>query len=124
MLFRSKVGGGNAWAVGRAIDADLDRLNLPPGSVLLDTFEGNPIVLNSSNPSQFVITSDRDFQAVVDDPAAFRVQYVLVPPPTGLGGLDSINRAHPGFFENGAGMATLVREYGPASVWRLYRINP
>lgn len=113
----------------RRIAADLDAMNLPPGSVLLDDFLGFGIPLDSRNPRQFVITSDRDFQTVLSDPAAAGVTYVLVPEPASLGLLDAINRRYPTLYANGAEMATLVRQYAnqgdrlPA-YWRLYRLRP
>ena len=39
------------------------------GTVLVDDFLGFVIVMSSSNTEQFVITSDRDFQQVLADPA-------------------------------------------------------
>ena len=114
------------FATERRIAADLDAMHLPPGSVLVDDFLGFAVPLNSRNPRQFVITSDRDFQAVLRDPAAAGVTYVLVPEPSGLGRLDAVNRRYPDLYAGGAGEATLVRTYSnrsdrsPAS-WRLYR---
>jgi hypothetical protein len=113
----------------RRIAADLDAMRLPPGSVLLDDFLGFAVPLNSRNPRQFVITSDRDFRSVVEDPAAAGVAYVLVPEPAGLGLLDAVNRQYPSLYADGSGMATLVRQYrntgdGPTALWRLYRLRP
>jgi hypothetical protein len=113
----------------RRIAADLDAMHLPPGSVLVDDFLGFAVPLNSHNPRQFVITSDRDFQAVLSDPADAGVLYVLVPERSGLGLLDAVNRRYPDLFATGAGMATLVREYANPGRqqpprWRLYRLHP
>ena len=111
----------------RQIAADLDARALPPGSVLLDDFLGFPIPLNSGNPKQFVITSDRDFKAVLADPAASGIEYVLVPSPTDLGRLDAVNRQYPALYAGGMANASLVQEYldlGGFSTWRLYHLNP
>jgi hypothetical protein len=113
-----------AWfGTDRRIAADLDAMDLPPGSVLVDDFDGFPVPLNSRNPRQFVITSDRDFQTVLSDPAAAGVVYVLVPAQASR---DAINRRYPTLYANGAGMATLVREYASRNGgnWRLYRLHP
>jgi putative flippase GtrA len=100
----------------------LDGLNLPPGSVLVDTFLGFPIVANSENQTQFVITSDRDFRSTLSDPAGAGVKYLLVPDPRGAAGrLDAINRFYPGIYDTGAGIATLVSQFGEG--WRLYEVN-
>jgi hypothetical protein len=113
----------------RRIAADLDALQLTPGSVLVDDFLGFAVPLNSRNPRQFTITSDRDFQAVLADPGAAGVRYVLVPEPSNLGLLDAVNRRYPKLYANGGGMATLVREYAnqsdvPPAHWRLYELLP
>jgi hypothetical protein len=121
------LGGHQRWAAERRIAVDLDRLHLPSGVVLVDDFLGFPIVATSSNPKQFVITSDRDFQSVLTDPRGTGVQYVLVPQPSYFGNLDAVNRQYAEFFANGGGFASLVREYPKQgyydTTWRLYRIN-
>jgi hypothetical protein len=118
---------GLDWPTERRIASDLDQLNLPAGSVLVDDFMGFSIVVSSNRPTQFVITSDRDFQSVLANPNGTDVRYILVPKPGGLGSLDAVNRQYPNFYETGSGIATLVREYPAAGVndttWRLYRLT-
>jgi hypothetical protein len=121
-------GGGQiaAYVEGAQIAADLDARDLPAGSVLLDTVAGFPVVLESRNPAQFVITSDRDFELALAVPAAFGVRYILVPRPQGIGTLDASNRRWPGLFETGAGIGQLVRVFPvmPEGVeWRLYAVH-
>ena len=115
-----------SWSTERQIAADLDALHLKRGSVLLDDFLGFPIVVSSNDPSQFVITSDRDFRSVLADPKGTGIRYILVPKPIGMGELDAINRQYPDMFETGAGFAQLVSEYESKGVndetWRLYGI--
>jgi hypothetical protein len=111
----------------REVARYVDALHAPRGSVLLDDFIGFAIVLGSQHPDQFVITSDRDFQAALADPAASGIQYVLVPPPDApLSRLDAINRAYPTMYQSGAGIAQLVQLFQDVSDygydWRLYRI--
>lgn len=99
----------------------LDSLDLPRGSVLIDVARGYPVVLQSRKPSQFVITPDRDFRAVVADPAAFGVRYILV--TVGGAQLDAIGKTYPGIYDDGAGVARLEREFGDpgeTAGWRLY----
>lgn len=113
----------------RDIASDLDAMELPPGTVLVDDFLGFAVPLNSQNPRQFAMTSDRDFQAVLADPQAAGVRYVLVPEPANLGLLDAVNRQYPKLYANGGGMATLVKEYAnqsdvPPAHWRLYELLP
>lgn len=114
------------WESGRDVAAYIDGMGLDEGSVLLDVFLGFPIVLHTEDPRQFVITPDRDFPAVLQDPDTFGVEYLLVPPPdVELGELDAVNRAFPGVYEDGGGIAELVTEFdSPVENfhWRLYRL--
>lgn len=108
----------------RSIAADLDRLNLPDGSVLTDTAYAYSVVLASERPRQFVITSDLDFVGAVADPTGHHVQYLLVP-GRNLGPADALRRHWPSLYDNGAGLSTLVRTYRGAFFgdWRLYQVN-
>lgn len=105
----------------------LDFLHLGRGAVLIDDFLGFMIVMSSSNTEQYVITSDRDFQQVLADPAVNGVRYFLVPSDQALGKLDAINHAYPGAYANGGGLGTLVKEFDDVSDsgtnWRLYRVS-
>jgi hypothetical protein len=110
----------------RQIAADLDAMRLPRGTVLVDDFLGFGMPLSSRNPGQFAITSDRDFQSILADPAGSGIRFVLVPDPVEQGRLDAVNRRYPSLYANGAGMATLVREYPNAADrvdWRLYALS-
>jgi hypothetical protein len=64
--------------VNRQVAADLDAMALPEGAVLTDAAYAFGIVLASDHPKQFVITPDRDFAAVLGDPAANGVRYLLL----------------------------------------------
>jgi hypothetical protein len=105
----------------------IDSLHLGRGTVLVDDFLGFDIVMSSSNTQQYVITSDRDFQQVLADPADNGVRYFLVPSEQALGKLDAINRAYPGAYANGGGIGTLVKQFNSvsddATNWRLYRVS-
>jgi 4-amino-4-deoxy-L-arabinose transferase-like glycosyltransferase len=113
------------WNADRAAARYLDSLHLPPGSVLLDTAFSAGIVLYSKRPAQFVITSDRDFDAAIADPAAAHVRYLLTVPPDNLGRLEALNHTYPGIYDTGAGIGTLVAsapEGGDRPSWRLYQV--
>lgn len=105
----------------------VDSLHLGRGTVLVDDFLGFDIVMSSSNTQQYVITSDRDFQQVLADPAGNGVRYFLVPSEQALGKLDAINRAYPGAYANGGGLGTLIKQFNNVSDdttnWRLYRVT-
>lgn len=110
----------------RALAQHLDALALPPGSVLVDTYELGPVVLSSERPQQFVVTSDRDFQPILAAPKDFDVRYLVVPENAGLGVVDALNVQYPSLWADGAGMATLVGEFGSHENfdwYRLYRVD-
>jgi hypothetical protein len=116
------------WLIDRQVASSIDSMHLRRGAVLIDTFRGFVVVMASAHPEQFVTTSDRDFRPVLADPAQSGVEYLLVPPDTDLGQLDAVNRQYPGIYANGAGIATLVRQFDDPSDlainWRLYRVSP
>lgn len=112
-----------AFAAGEAVAAYLDAKELPDGAVVADAATAFPIVLQSARPRQFVITSDRDFQAVLADPRQFDARYLVVPPD--YGGHDAINRAYPGIYASGSGIATLAAEFQEGGFrWRVYALRP
>ncbi|WP_254900667.1 hypothetical protein [Rhodococcus sp. 1168] len=110
----------------RAIAEWLDRQNLPEGSVLSDSFQSWGIWLSSNRPDQFVITSDFDFFAVLNDPAASGIRYILVSDPVADGGMDAINTRYPSLWEDGAGLgAREMSVVGPGGMirWRIYSVD-
>jgi hypothetical protein len=62
---------------------DLDSLHLPDGTVLMDTFIGWDVWLDSSRRKQFVITSDSDFIATLNKPVHSFASLVMTIPQTG-----------------------------------------
>lgn len=112
--------------VSRNIAGWFDDQALPPGSVLVDTFGISRIWLFSDNPEQFVVRSDFDFFAKLNQPAVTGVQYILVPRPTGLGSADAVNVRYPTMWNDGAGIATLamtVTSPGGTPQFRIYQIS-
>ncbi len=104
---------------------EVERLDRSHRLVLVDSFLGFPIVVDSPDPKLFVITSDEDFEAALNDPQAYGVGYFLVPMPSGEGRLDAVNRRYPGFWRSGDGFARRVAQLGRGAAsyrWRLYRI--
>jgi hypothetical protein len=105
----------------RALARWLDAQHLRDGSVLVDTAPGFAVVLASRRTSQFVITSDRDFEASVADPAVYGIRYLLVQPTP----QDAINIAYPGLYDEGRAFARLVKEFpahGVGVPWRVYEV--
>ena len=111
-----------------SIDAYLDSMHLPEGSIVVDTFgECTPqIVTTVTDPRIFVITNDRDFKQVLSDPLTFHAHYLLSPRPTGADVNDALNVAYPNLYQNGAGFSTLVHQFrsdGICAPYRLYRVT-
>jgi len=106
----------------RQIAAYIDTLNPGDGTVLTDTAYAYSVVMTSSRPHQFVITSDLDFAGAVADPAGHRVKYLLV---ASLGAADALKVQWPDLYDNGGGISTLVQTFSGAFFgdWRLYRVN-
>ncbi len=94
----------------------------PKLTVLLDSFDGYPIVLRVRNPRQLIITSDTDFQSVLENPAG-RVDALLVPQPDGAATLDAVNRTFPNLWAGGVPWAHLMRSFPGGTVWRLYGVD-
>lgn len=114
------------FATEREIAGYLDGLHLPAGAVLVDAFSGFAIVAQSDDPRQFVITPDQDFRAVLANPQAFGVRYLLAPGRAGNGLLDALNVAYPTLWSDGAGFAAPERTFagrGGSGEWALYRVT-
>ena len=109
----------------RLLADHLDRLRLPDGSVLMDTFSAWGVWLSSAHPKQFVITSDFDFKAALNRPWEHGVQYLLVGNPA-ISDADALTVRYPTLWNDGAGMSRLVyRVDGVVGEerFRLYRVT-
>jgi hypothetical protein len=109
----------------RSLADYFDRRNLPDGSVLMDTFNTWGIWLSSDDPKQFVITSDYDFNAVMNRPWDFGVRYIVASNPA-FSDADALNVRYPTLWDDGAGLGTLVHSvYGATGDerFRVYRIT-
>jgi hypothetical protein len=102
----------------------VDSLGLRDGQVLVDVSSGFTVVLQSMRPRQFVITTDRDFQAALSSPQSFGVRYLLVPENVGYAQLDALNRAYPGAYGDPSAVGTLVRTFSAGgNSWRLIDVG-
>lgn len=115
-----------SFSTERDIARYLDNLNLPESSILADTVFGFAVLAASQHPKNFIVPSDPDFTAVLNDPANSGVQYLLAVPATGRGTSDALNLRYPTLYETGADIATLeleIRNDGDSQpTWRLYRV--
>jgi hypothetical protein len=124
---------GSLQAQGKAVtamSAYIDSKQLPVGALVVDNFDVGSVctplmILGSHRPKQFVIPNDRDFKPILADPVTFGASYMLVPKPGDHGSINELNRTYPTLFENGAGMATLDKEFKATGcpTFRLYRLN-
>ncbi|WP_366179834.1 ABC transporter [Actinomyces timonensis] len=119
-----EVAAGGQYGVEAAIARDIKGMGLGEGAVITDVAYSFPIVLASQEPTVFTITTDRDFEDRLADPHGSSAPYVLISAPDSAPA-DAVDRAYPGMWENGAGVATLVREWkdGRDLTWRLYRFD-
>ncbi len=110
----------------RRIAEYLDSLSLSEGAVLMDTVQGFPIIASTSRPEQFVIPSDRDFVSILNDPAAYGVEFLLTVPDEGRGTSDALNLRYPSIHEDGAELAALELEVVNSGhdrpTWHLWRV--
>lgn len=117
----------NTFATEREIAHYLDGLGLPDGSVITDTVYGFAVLAASENPRLYVIPSDPDFTAKLNDPVDNELKYMLAVPPTGRGTSDALNLRYPTLYDTGADLATLELEVPNSGDgqpdWRLYRVN-
>lgn len=120
----SLSGRAGQHSMEREIAKWLDAHGLPEGSVLTDVAYSGPIVVASSDPRQFVITTDRDFAAILADPKTHGVRYVLVTKHE-VSPADAVERQYPGMYASGGGIATPVKEWRDARdyTWRLFQLK-
>ncbi len=95
------------------------------GAVLTDTSSTSAVVVAAPRPEVYVIPSDRDFEAVVADPAAFGVRYLLLRAPATPG--DAVVAAHPRLMTDSDPGFRRVREWGergdPSGQYLLYEVD-
>jgi hypothetical protein len=114
------------FSTERKIAAYLDGLDLPESSVIVDTVYGFAVVAASKKPKTFVVPSDPDFTALLNDPTRTGIEYLLAVPPKGRGVSDALNVRYPTLFDTGADIASLELEIpndgDSQPTWRLYRV--
>ncbi len=104
----------------------IDDRKLPSGSIVADTVTLciQMAVVRSNHPHQFIISSDRDFQRVLDDPPTFHAHYLLVPPNDSSGSSNAVNQQYPGLYNGSEDFARLAAQYAlpGCPTLRLYKV--
>ncbi len=97
--------------------------NHPKMIVLADTFEDWPIVVRVHNPRQFIITSDYNFNSVLNNPKGLATA-ILVPDPVGVAKLDAVNTQWPTLWAGEVPWAKLIKSFPGGNRYRLYDVTP
>lgn len=105
---------------GAAVTAFINK-NVPNQMILTDSFSSFRIIMGSSNPKNFVITSDDDFVESLENPAEHNIDFILLPNPKAVLSIDGVNQKYPDLYENGAEWTTLYQEFN--GYWKLYKVK-
>jgi hypothetical protein len=92
------------------------------GAILCDSSDCFAFNVNAPDPKLFVVTSDRNWEAALNQPLVYGVEYFLVPRPANAQANDRLNQQYPGLFDYGGGFSTLVGTTHDGQ-WRLYRVT-
>ncbi|MFZ4518088.1 MAG: glycosyltransferase family 39 protein [Microthrixaceae bacterium] len=111
---------------GRTVAEAVDRVpGVVAGAILTDTSSTSAVVAAAPRPEVYVIPSDRDFEAVVADPAAFGVRYLLLRAPATPG--DAVVASHPRLMTDTDPGFRRIREWGdrgdPSGQYLLYEVD-
>jgi len=90
--------------------------------ILFDSARGFPIVLAVENPRDLIITSDRDYEAILQQPVGFADYFLIPSPGTPTGVKDSVNQLYPEAWAEGTEFLTLEIDFGGKQGWRLYKV--
>jgi len=98
-------------------------INAHPNLVILvDTFDSSGIIARIQKPQQTVITSDIDFNSVLQNPRGL-VNAILIPEPIGVSTLNAINRAYPGIWNGSVSWTKLIVQFPGITHFRLIKVT-
>jgi hypothetical protein len=89
--------------------------------IMVDSYSAYLIIVSSTYPTRFLITSDLAFDDAIAEPWNYGVEYVLLPRPRPGAPMSVLNTVYPNFFDKGAEFATLAEDFD--GEWRLYKLN-
>ena len=119
-----KVAAAGQYEMEQRVADDIAGMGLEEGAVITDVAYSFPIVLSAENPRVYVITTDEDFKDLLARPRENGVDYALLT-SADAAPADALEEQYPGMWEDGAGVATMVRQWSDARdlTWRLYRFG-
>ncbi|MDO8691215.1 MAG: hypothetical protein Q7R39_14610 [Dehalococcoidia bacterium] len=81
-----------------------------------------PVAMFMSRPQDLILTTDKDFFPILNDPVGQADQILVAYPSFDSKGRSDILRVYPDLYEKGAAWAILVHEFSGPEPWRLYKI--
>ena len=108
------------------VAAWIDSQNLPPGSVMTDSFLGFMVISQSSHPERFITAPATTYRRAILDPYHNGITYLIAVPPQGTGALYPLNIYYPGLY-SGCLAHTALRLVadgtGTPTEWRIYKLT-
>jgi len=114
-----------AFPAVESIASYIDKQHFANGDIVVDTADNciPNVVTDVDNPRVFVITNDRDFQRVLDDPLTFGAHYLMVQ-GNGSSQTDAVGQQYPGIDKaNWAHLAHAFPSEGFCVNFRLYKVT-
>ena len=100
--------------------ADYINSRLSGRRVLMDAYRSYYLFMLLDDPESVVISSSPDFYDCLLDPAAYGVEYILVPESGSYGDMDAVNIAFRQLYDQGAPWCQLEAEIGE---FKLYKVT-
>ncbi len=100
--------------------AEIINHNYSDNIILLDSFTMSSLILHLDDTKKLIATASDDFDDIIKDPAYYGVEYIVVPNPNGVDGLDAITREFPKLYDGGEEWAELA---GTAGQYKIFRVK-
>jgi hypothetical protein len=99
--------------------ADYINARLPDSRILMDAYRAYYVFMNLDNPGNVVISSSVDFYESLADPAAHKVEYIMVPESGSYGDMDAVNISYRSLYYGGAPWCEEVTSIGEFKLFRV-----
>lgn len=104
---------------GSTQTADYINARLGDKRILMDAYRAYYVFMNLNNPDQVVISSSEDFYESLADPAAYGIDYIMVPESGSYGDMDAVNIAYPTLYYEGAPWCVEEAAIGEFKIFRI-----